>query len=189
MQRQELARRIATVARLTGRFRLRSGRISDVYWDKYRFESDPVLLDALSEALAWRVRHLQFDRFAGLELGGIPLATALALRTGVPCAFVRKEPKAYGTCNLIEGGVRGGERLLVVEDVITTAGQVVQSVEKLRSLGLEVREVLCVIDRQAGGRERLEGIGCRLHALFTVGELEEAWRSAHAAGSDPATGR
>lgn len=174
MDRAELAARIREVARLTGRFKLRSGQISDVYWDKYRFEASPVLLRAIARDLLMLTRMLRFDRLAGLELGGIPLATAMSLEGGLSCGFVRKEPKPYGTCNLIEGGAEPGERLLVVEDVITTAGQVVQSVEQLRSRGFLVEDVVCVIDREAGGLERLKRVGCNLHALFRMSELEQS---------------
>ncbi len=172
MERLELARSIRQAARLTGRFVLRSGRVSDVYWDKYRFESDPVLLRAIAQGLLELARGLDFERLAGLELGGIPLATAMSLESGLPCGFVRKQPKSYGTRNLIEGGAVSGERLLVVEDVITTAGQVVDSVQQLRRLGFIVEHVLCVIDREAGGAERLEREGCKLRALFRMSELE-----------------
>ncbi len=175
MNRSVLAHRIARASRLSGQFRLRSGKTSNVYWDKYRFESDPVLLAAITDQLLQLAAHCTFDRYAGLELGGVPLATALSLRSGVPCAFVRKKPKEYGTCNLVEGGAQPGERLLVVEDVITTAGQVVASVRALRELGFEITDVLCVIDREAGGREKLAEIGCKLHPLFTMRELEAAW--------------
>ncbi len=174
MERHELIQRVAHAARLTGTFRLRSGAVSNVYWDKYRFESDPVLLAAIADHLVRLVASCSFDRYAGLELGGVPLATAMSLRTGVCCAFVRKKPKEYGTCNLIEGGAQRGEQLLVVEDVITTAGQVVDSVQALRERGFNVRDVVCVIDREAGGADRLSSIGCRLHRLFTMRELEEA---------------
>lgn len=115
---------------------------------------------------------LSFDRIAGLELGGIPLATALSLHAGRPCLFVRKRAKEYGTCNLAEGGFAAGEHVVVVADVITTAGQVCASVGDLRNLGLRVEHVLCVIDREQGGREALEDFGCQLRSLFTLGELQ-----------------
>jgi orotate phosphoribosyltransferase len=171
MDRQELASRIRKAAYLTGEFRLRSGLTSSFYWDKYRFESDPVLLEAVVGALA-RLLPERYDKLAGLELGGVPLATGLSLLTRRPCLFVRKQAKEYGTCNLVEGGYAAGETAVVIEDVITTAGQVCTSVTQMRELGFLVEDVLCVIDRQQGGREKLESIACSLRSVFTLEELE-----------------
>ena len=105
-------------------------------------------------------------------LGGITLATALSMRTGKPCLYVRKAAKPYGTSNLVEGGYPEGTRALVVEDVITSGGQVCISVGQMRGLGFIVEDVVCVIDREQGGREAIEKIGCRLRSLFTLAELE-----------------
>ena len=173
LDRQALARAIRNVAFLTGTFKLRSGQTSSFYWDKYRFESQPELLRAIAEELARLLPRDGFDRLAGLELGGIPLATAVSLAVGKPCLFVRKQRKDYGTCNLVEGGFSRGERIVVVEDVITTAGQVVESVSQMRELGLEIKDVLCAIDRQQGGREKLGAIGCELRSVFSLQELDQ----------------
>jgi orotate phosphoribosyltransferase len=108
---------------------------------------------------------------AGLELGGIPIVTALSLRTGLPAAFVRKQAKPYGTRRLAEGADVTGRRVLVVEDVATTAGQMLLSTKDLRDGGADVGHALVVIDRLAGGREALAGIGVELHALFTRDDL------------------
>jgi orotate phosphoribosyltransferase len=170
MDRLEMARRIRTQSLLHGQFTLRSGAVSTVYWDKYRFESDPLLLRAIGEAMR-ELLPVRFDRLAGLELGGVPLVTALSLATGSPALYVRKAAKTYGTCNLVEGGFADGEVAVVVEDVITSGGQVVTSVEEMRRLGLVVHDVLCVIDREQGGRSALDRVGCSLHALFTMAEL------------------
>lgn len=113
-----------------------------------------------------------FDKLVGLELGGIPLATGLSLKTGKPCLHVRKTAKTYGTCNLVEGGFQEGEKAVVTEDVIAVAGQVCASVKKMRVLGLIVQHVVCVIDRQQGGPENLKKIGCSLASVFTLEELE-----------------
>ena len=171
MEKAELANRIRAASFLTGRFKLRSGKISSFYWDKYRFESDPVLLSAVVDELQ-KLLPTSFDRLAGLELGGVPLATALSLRTGKPCLYVRKAAKTYGTCNLVEGGFQAGQTAVVVEDVVTTAGQVCASVREMRRLELVVQHVVCAIDRQAGGRENLGEIGCSLGSVFTLDELE-----------------
>ncbi len=173
MTRNELAKQIRAVSRLSGEFKLRSGNISDIYWDKYRFESNPKLLIAIAQEMA-KLLPTECDGLAGLELGGIPLATAISLQTGIPCFYVRKEAKTYGTCNLIEGGVKEKSTLVVIEDVITTAGQVCTSIEQIRGEGHTVEHVVAAIDRQAGGEEKINAIGCSFASVFTQTELEAA---------------
>ena len=175
MDRTDLARAIREAAFLTGEFRLRSGQTSSFYWDKYRFESRPQLLRAIAAELARLLPEVDadFDRLAGLELGGVPLATALSLLVAKPVLFVRKQAKDYGTCNLVEGGFTPGERVVVIEDVVTTAGQVIESVGRMREQGLAISHVLCVIDRQQGGREKLAAIACELRSVFTLAELDQ----------------
>ncbi len=171
MDRSELAKQIKAVSYLTGQFKLRSGKISSFYWDKYRFESDPILLHATVAELQ-KLLPSSFDKLAGLELGGIPLATGLSFKTGKPCLYVRKEAKIYGTCNLVEGGFQTGETAVVIEDVATTGGQISTSVSQMRELGLIVEHAVCVINRQQGGRENLAKIGCALSSVFTLDKLE-----------------
>lgn len=173
MDRRELARRIHEVSHLHGEFVLRSGIVADRYFDKYRFESDPVLLAAVAEALAPLVPP-DVDTLAGLEMGGIPLVTVLSRETGLPALFVRKTAKEYGTRRLAEGGEIEGRRLLVVEDVITSGGQIVLSSADLRARGAIVERALCVIDRESGGREKLAAAGVALDCLFRTRDLEEA---------------
>jgi orotate phosphoribosyltransferase len=168
-----LVSRIDTVSRLRGTFRLRSGVVSNEYFDKYQFESDPELLMEIAEGLAARVpEHIEI--LAGLELGGIPVATALSIRTGLPAVFVRKQAKEYGTCRLAEGVEIAGRRLLIVEDVVTSGGQILASAEELRKAGAIVEHVVCVIDRQAGGTEALAAAGLELRSLFTKKDLDES---------------
>jgi len=171
MDKVDLAKQIKTASFLTGQFVLRSGKVSSFYWDKYRFESNPGLLSVVVNELQ-KLLPASFDKLAGLELGGIPLATGLSLKTNKPCLYIRKTAKTYGTCNLVEGGFQKGETVVVVEDVITTAGQVCASVRQMRQVGLIVQHVVCVIDRQQGGREKLKNIGCSLASVFTLDELE-----------------
>ena len=171
MTKTELARQIREASYLTGEFKLRSGNISNFYWDKYRFESNPALLTAIAEEMA-KLLPSRCDGLAGLELGGIPLATALSLQTGIPCFYVRKEAKTYGTCNLIEGGVKQDSTLVVIEDVITTAGQVCTSIEQIRAAGYTVEHVVAVIDRQAGGAAKINALGCSFASVFTLAALE-----------------
>ncbi len=168
-----LARRIVARAHLTGQFTLRSGARSDSYFDKYALEADPVLLREIAQALAALLPD-QPDAVAGLELGGVPLATVLSQVTGLPTVFVRKRAKTYGTRRLAEGIEINSKRLVVVEDVITTAGQVIESVRELRERGAQIETVLCVIDREAGGADRLAEQGLQLRSLFAMGELSAA---------------
>ena len=168
-----LARKIYQASYLRGEFQLRSGAVSHEYFDKYLFESDPALLNEIAQEL----RHFipeNVDALAGLELGGIPIATLLSQITGLPTLFVRKEAKSYGTCKLAEGGSIEGKKLVIVEDVVTSGGQIIQSAQALRQRGAVVEDVVCVVDREAGGRENLANVGLSLQALFTMGELKTA---------------
>lgn len=166
----ELADRIYERARLTGEFRLRSGMVSDEYFDKYLFESDPRLLRDIAEELVGLL-PAGVEVLAGLELGGVPLAVVASQACGLPSVFVRKAAKTYGTCRLAEGGEVCGRRIAVVEDVVSTGGQAVESCRELRNRGADVAAVLCVIDREAGGRENLAADGLDLCALFTMSQL------------------
>ncbi|MEU8423057.1 phosphoribosyltransferase family protein [Micromonospora sp. NPDC048835] len=166
-----LAREIDTTCRLAGTFVLRSGRTAHEYFDKYRFEADPRLLDRVAAELAHLVPP-DIEVLAGLEMGGIPVVTALGRHTGLPCAFVRKSAKAYGTARLTEGAELAGRRVLVVEDVVTSGGQVVISTGHLRDLAARVEHALCVIDRAEGGAQALAGHGVTLRALLSRADLE-----------------
>ena len=173
MDRQTLARLVNDRCRLEGTFTLRSGQVSNYYFDKYLFESDPELL---REVVAHAIPLIPAgtEVLAGLELGGVPLATALSLATRLEVVFVRKAAKPYGTAKLAEGTDVMGRRLLVVEDVITTGGQVVTSAGDLRRLGAVVDNVLCVIDRSDGSHDRLRAAELELSAVFTADDLAAA---------------
>ena len=173
VERQRVAARIRAVARLTGRFVLRSGRVADTYFDKYRFEADPTLLRAIAEMLARRL-PADTEVVAGVELGGIPLVTVLSQVTGLPAAFVRKEAKTYGTCRYAEGASLAGRRFVLVEDVVSTGGALLDFVAMLAADGLKPTAALCVIDRETGGAAALAAAGVPLRALFTYAEIEAA---------------
>ena len=170
MDRADLAAAIFDRTHLTGEFVLRSGVTSNEYFDKYLFEADPVLLRTICEHLVPLVPE-GTEVLAGLELGGVPIATVLSQLTGIPAYFVRKEAKTYGTCRLAEGGDIDGKRITVVEDVVTSGGQVITSCGDLRERGAVVEHALCVIDRESGGPAGLADIGVTLHPLFTMTEL------------------
>ena len=168
-QLADLAFRVAATCRLTGEFTLRSGARATTYFDKYLFEADPNLLAEVAGAAASMIPP-DTEVLAGLELGGVPVATALSLHTGLPTAFVRKEAKTYGTAKLAEGADVVGRKTLVVEDVVTTGGQVVSSVAELRRRDAVVIGVLCVIDRSDGTHE-ISDAGLPLWSLFTIADL------------------
>jgi orotate phosphoribosyltransferase len=172
--RAELAKRIYDTAHITGDFLLRSGARSTEYFDKYLFEAEPGLLKHIALAMAEMVPKSGIDALAGLEMGGIPLATMLSQLTGLPVLFVRKKPKEYGTCKIAEGGVVKGRRLLVVEDVVTSGGAIIDAAKALREEGAELAQVVCVIDRESGGPANLTKIGLELKPLFKMTELKAA---------------
>jgi orotate phosphoribosyltransferase len=173
MSDADLARRVRDCCLLTGTFTLRSGRVADEYFDKYQFEADPVLLGELAAAMAPLI-PARTQVLAGLEMGGIAVVTALSRETGLPCAFVRKAAKTYGTARLAEGADTAGRRVLVIEDVVTSGGQIAISTRQLRDLGAEISDALCVIDRQEGGTEALAADSIRLRALLTREDLDQA---------------
>lgn len=165
-----LARQVRELCLLEGEFTLRSGRTATTYFDKYRFEADPVLLDALAGELAALVPP-GTQVLAGLEMGGIPVVTALGRHTGLPCAFVRKQAKPYGTARLTEGASVEGRRVLIVEDVTTSGGQIILSTEALRESGADIAHAVCVIDREEGAPAALASAGITLHPLLTRASL------------------
>lgn len=166
MTRPELARKIYDISHLTGEFKLRSGQISHEYFDKYRFEAQPELLREIAAQMAPLI-PVGTEILAGLEMGGIPVATALSLATGIPCVFVRKKAKDYGTCKFAEGLEITNKKVCIIEDVVTTGGQVVLSAADLRSIGAKVEHVLCVIHRGPEFPEpKLTEIGLTLTPLF-----------------------
>lgn len=171
MNRNELAKEIYDVAHITGEFLLRSGVISNEYFDKYQFEGRPNILNAIADALVDSV-PAGIDALAALEMGGIPIATAISLKTGIPVVFVRKEAKKYGTNKLAEGMNISGKKLLIVEDVVTSGGQIIISAKELRDLGAIIEKAICVIDREAGGSNNLKEANIELNPLFTMSEIK-----------------
>jgi len=170
MTREMLAKRIAEVSLLRGEFTLRSGRKSSYYLDKYRFETVPDVLEALGRMFAERIGpHVQ--RIAGAELGAVPLAAAASMASGKPCLFVRNSKKDYGTAKQIEGILNEGDVVVIVEDVLTTGGQVLEVARSLADAGARIDKIAGVIDRMEGAREAIEAAGYRFEALFTTRDL------------------
>ena len=169
MEDADLVRRIKDVAYLEGDFVLRSGRRSTYYLDKYLFETQPDILAELGRRLARRAQDA--DLIAGAELGGVPLAAATALAAAKPFLIVRNAKKGYGTGKMIEGIVPPAANVVVVEDVVTTGGQVVEAAKVLADAGLTVTRIVCTIDRLEGGRENIESAGFAFEALLTKDDL------------------
>jgi orotate phosphoribosyltransferase len=170
MTREELAKRIADVSLLRGEFTLRSGRKSNYYLDKYRFETQPDVLQELGKLFAARIGP-HVHRIAGAELGAVSLAAAASLASGKPFVIVRNQKKDYGTSKLVEGLLEKGETVVIVEDVLTTGGQVLEAVKSLQDAGAKVEKIVAVIDRLEGARENIEKAGMVMEALFTTKDL------------------
>ena len=173
MTDEQLLTAIREHAYLEGDFVLRSGKRSTYYLDKYRFETVPELLEQLGARIASLAAELEpdADRLAGPELGAVTLVAAASLAGRKPFLLVRGEAKEYGTANRIEGAFSPGERVILVEDVVTTAGAAADAVRALRQAGLECRTAICVIDREEGGVDSLARLGVRLHPLFRAAEV------------------
>ncbi|GGJ46311.1 orotate phosphoribosyltransferase [Deinococcus roseus] len=165
MSNDTLRERISDACLLNGNFKLRSGAIATHYFDKYRLESDPVLLRDIATALLPLLPE-HFDGFAGLELGGVPIATVLGQLTFKPVYFVRKERKTYGTCQQVEGGDTFGKKLVVIEDVITSGGQLLESAALMRQEGALLQHALCVVLRSPAGLKNVQAAGMELKFLI-----------------------
>ena len=172
----ELAQDVDVRCRLRGDFVLRSGAVTHEYFDKYLFETDPVLIRRVVDRMVALVPP-GTDLLGGLELGGVPLVTILSSLTGIPALFVRKEAKTYGTMRLAEGGDPAGGQVLLVEDVITTGGAVLKAVVALRDLGATVTTVLCAIDRRGSGQDQLTTHGITVRSVLTKDLLDSLGQS------------
>lgn len=166
----DIAQRIASVSLLRGTFTLRSGRISNYYLDKYMFSTQPDVLKALGEMFAARI-PAGTTRLAGAELGGIPLVSAASMASGLPCVFIRNQKKDYGTAKQLEGVLKAGDRVVIVEDVATTGGQALEAAKVIQAQGGIPTHIIATIDRLEGARESIEAAGIAFESLFTVKEL------------------
>jgi orotate phosphoribosyltransferase len=170
MDRESLAKRIAEVSLLRGEFTLRSGRKSNYYLDKYRFETQPDILVELGKLFAQKVTA-KVDRIAGAELGAVALAAATSIASGKPYVIVRNQKKDYGTSKLVEGVLNTGETVLIVEDIMTTGGQVLEAAKSLQDAGAKIDRIVGVIDRLEGARQAIESAGFVFESLFTTADL------------------
>ncbi len=166
-----LAADIDACCRLTGEFTLRSGQVATEYFDKYLFEADPLLLARVAREMIQLVPQ-DTDLLAGLELGGVPITTAISGILGMPTLFVRKQAKTYGTAKLAEGPDFAGKRVTIIEDVITTGGAVRDATAALRDAGAVVQVVICAIDRSPEGENPLADVGLEVRAVLTKADLD-----------------
>ena len=173
MNDAELIQRIRDTALLHGDFTLRSGRKSKYYLDKYLFETQPDILAELGKRFAAKIAELdgKIDRVAGAELGGIPLVASTSMATGLPAVLIRNQKKEYGTAKQIEGKLEKGDRIVIVEDVATTGGQVLEGAKVLQDMGAEVVRIIVTIDRQEGAQANIEEAGFGCDALFSKADL------------------
>ena len=168
---KDLARDLVRVSYLKGDFVLRSGKRSNRYFDKFLFETEPALLKRLGGRLAALVPKAT-QRLAAPELGAVLLGGAVSMESGLPLLLVRKEPKGYGTSKQIEGRFAAGERITVIEDVVTTGGDSLRSIQVLRDAGLDVIHLVVVLDRGEGGEENIQAAGIPYSPLFRIQDLE-----------------
>ncbi len=170
-EREALGRDLVAASYLKGDFVLRSGRRSNRYFDKFLFETDPELLRRLARHLAALVPR-DTQRLAAPELGAVLLGGAVSMETGLPLVLVRKEPKGYGTGKQLEGRFKAGERVTVIEDVVTTGGDSLRSIEALTNAGLDVIHLVVVLDRGEGGEENIREARIAYSPLFRIQDLE-----------------
>lgn len=170
MTKDELTKRIKETAYLEGDFVLRSGKRSRYYMDKYLFETCPDILKALGDEFA---AHITDDvtLIAGAELGGVALAAATAIASGKNWIIVRNSKKGYGTGKMVEGVLKAGDVVLLVEDIATTGGQVLEAAKIINETGATVKKIVCVIDRKQGAAENITSAGYVFESIITKDDL------------------
>lgn len=170
MDLKQLGKEIIETSYKEGEFTLSSGRSSTYLFDKYGFETRPKVLEEIARNMEKMVT-VETSKIAGMELGGVPLATALSLKTGLPFIIVRKGRKGYGTDKLIEGDLDADDKVVVVEDISTTGSQALSAASIIENAGASILKIICVVDREEGAREEIENKGYKFESLFTKSSL------------------
>lgn len=160
-----------------GSFTLKSGLTSPIYLDLRRLVGDPGLMGLVARAYGGLLRGLTYDVIAALPYAALPIGTAVSLHTGDPLVYPRREVKAYGTKAAVEGVFQAGQVAVVLDDLATTGDSKIEGIEKLRDVGLSVTDVVVLIDRESGAKETMASVGVRMHAVFTMTELLDAWEA------------
>jgi uridine monophosphate synthetase len=150
-----------------------SGATFPYYVDLRKIISNPQVFNQVLNAYQEILKSLQFDRVAGIPYGSLPTATGLALRLNCPMIFPRKEVKAHGTRRLIEGEFSPGETVVVVDDILISGKSVMEGAGKLKSVGLNVNDIVVFIDHEQGVKNRLQENGYRGHSVLTMSEITE----------------
>ena len=161
-----------------GEFTLKSGAKSPIYIDLRLLASKPNLLKRIASAYLPILKGLRYDRLAGLPYAALPIATAISLQIGRPMVYPRKEVKDYGTGSSVEGGFKRGEKVVLIDDLVTTGGSKFEAIDRLEAAGLKVHDVVVLIDRQGGAAQDLADAGYNLHSVYTLMELIEHWTGA-----------
>ncbi len=170
MTRKELIKRIKETAYLEGDFVLRSGKRSKYYLDKYLFETCPDILRALGKEFTKYITD-DVTLIAGAELGGVALAAATAMESGKNWVIIRKSKKGYGTGKMVEGVLKENDVVLLVEDIATTGGQVIEAARIITGAGATVKKIVCVIDRRQGAEENITDAGYKFDFILTKNDL------------------
>jgi orotate phosphoribosyltransferase len=170
VDKAQLTKRVKETSYLEGDFVLRSGKRSKYYMDKYLFETQPDILKALGKEFC---KYLTPDvtLIAGAELGGVALAAATAMEANKPWIIVRNSKKDYGTSKLVEGVLKKGDVVLLVEDIATTGGQVMEAAKVITDAGATVKKIVSVIDRKQGARENITAAGYVFDSILTKEDL------------------
>lgn len=154
-----------------GEFKLKSGQISPIYINLRKIISYPDLLRAVASAMWEKIQRCQFDLVCGVPYTALPIATCLSLDHGIPMIMRRKEKKDYGTKQMVEGVFQAGQRCLIIEDIITTGGSIIETADELKQAGLVVNDLIALVDREQGGRENLSAAHYNVHAVLTLSEI------------------
>jgi uridine monophosphate synthetase len=154
-----------------GKFKLHSGMKSPIYMDLRVLVSFPVVLRDVAQAYMRLFTALEFDILAAYPYAALPIGTAIALESGKPLIYPRKEVKSYGTGKMIEGVWNVGQRALLIEDLVTSGASIIQAFATLKAVGIQVNEALVLIDREQGGADLLQAQGYKLHSVMTLSEM------------------